>query len=73
MPQQAVIDLQGTREVAVVDASNKVSVRAVTVGDTVGHDWIINSGVQAGERVVVDGIQKVRTGSQVVPKPFGAR
>jgi membrane fusion protein (multidrug efflux system) len=73
VPQQAVIDLQGTREVAVVDASNKVSVRAVTVGDTVGHDWIINSGVQAGERVVVDGIQKVRTGSQVVPKPFGAR
>jgi membrane fusion protein (multidrug efflux system) len=50
-----------------------VTVRPVTVGETVGHDWIINSGVQAGDRVVVEGVQKVRTGSQVVPKPFGAR
>src|SRR5215471_1155209 len=73
VPQQAVIDLQGTRQIAIVDASNKVTVRPVTVGETAGHDWIITSGVQAGERVVVEGIQKVRTGSQVVPKPFVAR
>jgi RND family efflux transporter MFP subunit len=73
VPQQAVMDLQGTRQLAVVDANDKVTVRPVTVGETVGHDWIINSGVHAGERVVVEGVQKVKTGAQVVPKPFQAR
>jgi membrane fusion protein (multidrug efflux system) len=73
VPQQAVMDLQGTRQIAVVDANNSVTIRAVTVGDTVGHDWIINSGVQSGDRVVVEGLQKVRTGMQVAPKPFEAR
>jgi len=73
VPQQAVIDLQGTRQLAVVDESNKVSIRTVQLGETVGHDWIVRDGVKPGERVVVDGIQKVRPGMQVDPKPFAAR
>jgi membrane fusion protein (multidrug efflux system) len=73
VPQQAVIDLQGTRQLAVVDPANKVTIRQITVGETVGPDWIIKSGVNPGERVVVDGVQKVRTGSLVAPKPFEAR
>lgn len=73
VPQQAIFDLQGTHEIAVVDASNKVAIRAATLGDTVGHQWIVSDGVKAGERVVVAGVQKVRTGMIVDPKPSQAR
>jgi membrane fusion protein (multidrug efflux system) len=73
VPQQAVFDLQGTRELAVVDGDNKVSIREVKLGDTVGHDWIVHEGVKPGERVVADGVQKVRPGMVVDPKPFRER
>jgi membrane fusion protein (multidrug efflux system) len=73
VPQQAVFDLQGTRQVAVVGGDNKVSIRAVTLGETVGHDWIVTEGVKSGERVVVEGVQKVRPGMLVEPKAFQER
>jgi membrane fusion protein (multidrug efflux system) len=73
VPQQAVFDLQGTHQLAVVGGNNKISVRAVTLGETAGHDWIVTDGVKPGERVVVDGVQKVRPGMQVDPKPFHER
>jgi membrane fusion protein (multidrug efflux system) len=73
VPQRAVIDLQGTHQLAVLDSANKVSIRAVALGETVGHDWIVREGVKPGERVVVDGLQKVRPGMQVNPKPVEAR
>jgi len=69
VPQKAVYDLQGTHQIAVVDNANKVTIRAATVGDTIGSLWIIRDGVQPGERVVVEGLQKVRTGMVVNPKP----
>ncbi len=70
VPQRAVMDLQGTRQLAVVDAGGKVAIRPITLGTTVGTDWIVMEGVHPGERVVVEGIQKVRQGMQVNPKPF---
>jgi membrane fusion protein (multidrug efflux system) len=70
VPQRAVSELQGGYQVAVVDGGNTVKVRTVTVGDRVGTQWIINSGVNQGERVVAEGVQKVRTGVHVNPKPF---
>jgi membrane fusion protein (multidrug efflux system) len=73
IPQQAVFDLQGTHQVAVVDDANKVVVRTVTLGDTVGHQWIVRDGVKPGERVIVEGLQKVRTGMTVEPKQIKAR
>ena len=73
VPQQASFDLQGTPEIAVVDSANPVAIRPVTVGDTVGNQWIVRDGVQPGERVIVEGLQKVRTGMMVVPKPAQAR
>ena len=45
----------------------------MNLGETIGHDWIVRDGVKPGERVVVEGLQKVRQGMQVVPKPFEAR
>jgi RND family efflux transporter MFP subunit len=73
VPQRAVIDLQGTHQLAVVDSANQVSIRPVQLGDTSGAQWIVTAGVSAGERVVVEGIQKVRPGMQVNPKPFEAK
>jgi len=73
VPQQSVVDLQGIHQVAVVDNANKVSIRTVKLGETVGRDWIIREGVHPGERVIVEGLQKVRQGSVVNPKPFEAR
>lgn len=73
VPQEAVFDLQGTRQVAVVGLDNKVSIRPVTLGETFGHDWIVQDGVKPGERVIVEGVQKVRPGMQVDPRPFHER
>jgi len=70
IPQRAVTELQGSYQVAVVDSDNKVSIRTVTPGDRTGSDWIIAKGLKAGERVVAEGAQKVRPGSQVNPKPY---
>ena len=73
VPQKAVIDLQGTHQVAVVDATNKVRIQSVDLGDTFGADWIVRDGVRPGERVVTEGLQKVHQGMQVDPKPFETR
>jgi RND family efflux transporter MFP subunit len=71
VPQRAVSELQGGYQVAVVDSNNKVSIRSVTVGDRVGTRWIIADGLNRGEQVVAEGVQKVRTGAQVNSKTFG--
>jgi RND family efflux transporter MFP subunit len=72
IPQRAVTELQGGYQVAVVDAENKVNVRTVKAGDRVGSQWIITDGLKQGERVVVEGAQRLRPGMQVNPKPYGA-
>jgi RND family efflux transporter MFP subunit len=70
VPQRAVSELQGGYQVAVVDGQNKVSIRTVQVGNRIGNQWIVSDGLKPGERVVVEGVQKVRPGMQVNPKPF---
>jgi RND family efflux transporter MFP subunit len=72
VPQRAVTELQGGYQVAVVDDQNKVSIRPVKVGDRVGDQWVIAEGLKRGERIVAEGVQKVRPGMQVNPKPFAA-
>jgi RND family efflux transporter MFP subunit len=72
VPQRAVIDLQGSFQLAVVGSDNKVSVRIVKVGERVGTEWIIDSGVKQGEMVIVEGVQKVRDGVSVNPKRLTA-
>jgi membrane fusion protein (multidrug efflux system) len=65
IPQRAVIELQGSRQVAVVGDDNKVSIRPITVGERVGKLWIVTEGLKPGERVVVEGLMKVRDGAPV--------
>src|SRR5580704_16273503 len=73
VPQKAVSELQGNYQVAVVGADNKVSIRAVKVGDRVGPMWILQSGVKPGELVVVEGLQKVQNGATVRIKQLQAK
>lgn len=69
IPQRAVIELQGSYQVAVVNPDNKVNIRSVKTGERVENLWVISSGLQPGERVIVEGIQKVKEGMLVSPKP----
>jgi membrane fusion protein (multidrug efflux system) len=70
VPQRAVIDIQGTYQVAVVGPGNKIDIRSVEVGERVKSLWVISKGLKAGEKIVVEGVQKVKQGMPVVPKPF---
>ena len=70
VPQRAVTELQGSYQVAVVGADNRVEIRPVKAGARVGSFWVIDEGLKPGERVVAEGVQKVRQGVQVQPKPF---
>jgi membrane fusion protein (multidrug efflux system) len=72
IPQRAVTELQGNYQVAVVGPENKVDIRSVKAGERVGTLWIIDEGLKAGESVIVEGVQKVKQGSVVSPKPFQA-
>lgn len=69
VPQRAVTELQGSYQVAVVGSDDKVSIRLVTVGERVGNLWIITDGVKPGERVIVEGVMKVREGATVKAVP----
>ncbi len=72
VPQRAIEDLQGIKRVYVVGAGDSVQVRTVTLGPVSGNLQVVQSGVQAGDRVIVEGIQRVRPGVVVVPKPAPA-
>ena len=67
VPQKAVVELQGSYQVAVVGNDNKVSLRTVSVGERTGAMWIVDEGLKPGERVVVEGVQKVRDSMPVKP------
>jgi membrane fusion protein (multidrug efflux system) len=71
VPQRAVMELQGSYQVAVVGEDNKVAVRPVRLGERLGNLWVVEEGVRPGERVIVEGVQKVRNGVTVNPKPAG--
>jgi membrane fusion protein (multidrug efflux system) len=72
IPQRAVTDLQGKAMVGVVNPDNRVNLRAVKTAETLGPLWVVEAGLKPGERVIVEGLQKVREGVQVQPKPYAA-
>jgi membrane fusion protein, multidrug efflux system len=69
VPQRAIQELQGAKTVLVVDAQNRASVRTITVGDRFENYLIVLKGLKPGEHVIVEGMQKVRPGSEVKPSP----
>ncbi len=70
VPQEAVNELQGNFQVAVVDQNSKVSIRLVKMGERIGAWWEVTEGLKAGDRVVVQGLQKAREGSTVTVKEW---
>jgi membrane fusion protein (multidrug efflux system) len=72
IPKQAVVELQGIFQVYVVDSDNTVQIVNVTRGPTRGSNVVIEEGLQSGQTVIVEGVQKVRAGMTVAPEPFRA-
>ena len=68
VPQRAVNELQGGYQVAVVGSDDKAEIRTVQAGERVGKLWVIDSGLQPGDRVVVEGFTRVKSGAKVNPK-----
>ena len=70
VPQEAVTELQGNFQVAVVDSSNKISIRPIKMGERIGAMWQVTDGLKPGEKVVVQGVQKAREGATVTVKEW---
>jgi len=72
IPQEAVSELQGGDQVAVVNPDGKAEIRAVKIGPVYGQMVVVTEGLKAGEKVIVEGVQKVRQGIEVSAKPYAA-
>lgn len=70
VPQRAVSEVQGSYQLGIVGADGKAEIRPVKVGARSGTDWVISSGLKPGEKVVVEGIQKIKAGMPVSAKPW---
>jgi len=70
VPQRAVSEIQGSYQLGIVGADGKAEIRPVQTGPRIGRDWVITSGLKPGEKVVVEGFQKIKAGSPVVAKPW---
>jgi RND family efflux transporter MFP subunit len=73
VPQRAIAELQGSYQIAVIGNGNRVEFRPVKVGDRIDSMAIIQDGLKAGETVVVEGTQKIKTGAVVNPKPYAGK
>jgi membrane fusion protein (multidrug efflux system) len=69
VPESAIIQVQGTSSVAIVGEGNKVTLRRIEVGPAAGPLRVVSAGLQAGERIVTEGVQKVSDGALVTPQP----
>ena len=70
IPQASVSEMQGVYQVGVVSSDNKVTIKTVKLGPQFADMWVVETGLQQGENVVVDGLQRVRSGMTVATSPF---
>ena len=70
IPQRAVQELQSMQSVFTVGPDNKAELRTIVTGSRVGDGWIVTQGLKAGDKVIVEGVQKVRRGAPVEPTPY---
>ena len=70
VPQRAVAELQGSYQVTIISETNTAHIKTVQVGKQVGHDWLIETGLESNDVVVVEGAQKVKEGTLVNPQPY---
>lgn len=69
VPQRAIMQTQGINSIYVVKADSTIEYRAVELGDTYGSEWGVFKGVESGEKVLIEGLQKVSSGMKIVPIP----
>jgi membrane fusion protein (multidrug efflux system) len=72
VPQRAVQEVQGVFSALVVKQDNTVEQRLVTTAERVGNLWVVTSGLKSGDRIIVEGLQKVRPGAKVNPQEVSA-
>jgi membrane fusion protein, multidrug efflux system len=72
VPQKAVQQLQNMEMIYTVNSDNRVAAQAITTGPKVGELWVIDKGLKPGDRIIVEGLLKVRPGSKVQPMPYKA-
>ena len=70
VPQRALVDLQGNYQLGVVGANNKAEIRAIKIGPVYNRQVVVTEGVKEGDKVIVEGMQKVRPGIILAPKPY---
>jgi membrane fusion protein, multidrug efflux system len=73
VPQRAVLETQGLQSVFTVGPDNKAVAQNIVTGDRVGEQWIVNEGLKPGDRVVVEGVMKIRSGAPVTPQPWSPK
>ncbi|MDB5977001.1 MAG: efflux transporter periplasmic adaptor subunit, partial [Nevskia sp.] len=69
LPQRAILDLQGKNYVWIVDGENKAQQRDVQMGPRIGNGWQVQQGLKAGDKVIVDGVQRLKPGTPVNATP----
>lgn len=67
IPQRSVMEIQGLQNVYVVNDENKIELREVKLGPTINSSWLVKEGLKDGERIVYEGLQKVKPGMQINP------
>jgi membrane fusion protein, multidrug efflux system len=70
VPQRAIQELQGQNYVWVLDGAGKAQQRDVRMGPRIGEDWLVQQGLKVGDRLIVDGVQRLKPGTVVKPTPF---
>jgi membrane fusion protein, multidrug efflux system len=70
IPQRAVQEIQGQQSVLTLGADNTVQTRSVVTGERVDQRWVIEQGLKPGDSVILEGLQKARTGARVTPRPY---
>jgi membrane fusion protein (multidrug efflux system) len=70
VPQRAVSELQGGYQITIVDQQNKAHVVPIKAGEQIGSNWIIDEGLQPGQRIIVEGLEKAKEGAVVKPVPY---
>lgn len=68
VPQKCVTELQGQYSLLVVNTDNKIEAKQVEIGEKLTDFWIIKKGIKAGDKIVLDGLQKVQSGTEVIPE-----
>ena len=70
VPERALVELQGSYQIGVIGEDNKAEIRPIKIGPRFNRQVVVTQGLKEGDKVIVEGIQKVRPGMAVTAKPY---